>query len=411
MAWRTRDPGAAVLSLDSDRLLTRPFLLVLCVQFCFGLSYSTFFLLPKFLARQFQANPDAIGAVAASALLAGVLASPWTGAWLDRGARRPFICYGALVNGVSGCAFALVHQLSWPIFLLRVVNGLSYALVFNGVVTVATDLAPPNKLGQAIGLCGAASIVANAVAPAIAEPVADARGWGLVFLLAGGAALFAGLLALGIREPPRAPLPVSPAELDAGNRPEIASLPSALALLREPQRLGAFLCSAANGAAFGAMFTFTQPFALSRGGSTVSSFFLGYTLVALTVRLFLGQVADAWGRRRVAVVGFVLYGFVASLTSLLQPSLLFVIGGGLGLAHGLLYPSINALAAQGVPRARRGAVMSYFFGCFGAGSAIWVLGLGVIARAYGYPVVFLATGVLAWCAIAFLRKKALGVTA
>src|SRR6187551_3449262 len=139
MAWRTRDPGAAVLSLDSDRLLTRPFLLVLCVQFCFGLSYSTFFLLPKFLARQFQANPDAIGAVAASALLAGVLASPWTGAWLDRGARRPFICYGALVNGVSGCAFALVHQLSWPIFLLRVVNGLSYALVFNGVVTVATD--------------------------------------------------------------------------------------------------------------------------------------------------------------------------------------------------------------------------------------------------------------------------------
>ena len=188
-------------------------------------------------------------------------------------------------------------------------------------------------------------------------------------------------------------------------------MPSALALLREPQRLGAFVCSAANGAAFGAMFTFTQPFVLSRGGSTVSSFFLGYTLVALSVRLFLGQVADAWGRRRVAVVGFVLYGFVASLTSLLQPSLLFVIGGGLGLAHGLLYPSINALAAEGVPRARRGAVMSYFFGCFGAGSAIWVLGLGVIARSYGYPVVFLATGVLAWCAIAFLRQKTLGVTA
>ena len=72
------------------------------------------------------------------------------------------------------------------------------------------------------------------------------------------------------------------------------------------------------------------------------------------------------------------------------------------------HAAINALAAAGVPRARRGAVMSYFFGCFGAGSAVWVLGVGVIAKFYGYPVVFLATGLLVWSAIAFLPKKAQG---
>lgn len=394
---------ASAGGVDSERLLTRPFALVLCLQFCFGLSYSTFFLLPKFLAREFHANADAIGAVAATALLASVLASPWTGAWLDSGARRPFIGYGALVNGLSGCAFWLIHSVSWPIFALRVVHGISYGLVFNGIVTLAADLAPPKKLGQAIGLCGAASILSNAVAPAIAEPIADHHGWGWVFLLAGGAALFTALLALGLREPEHASDPVSEAELRAS--------PSALALLREPQRFGAFVCSAANGAAFGAMFTYTQPFALSLGATAVSSFFLGYTLVALIVRLFLGGAADAWGRRRVAVAALLLYGLVTSLTSLLQPNLLFAVGGGLGLSHGLLYPSLNALAAEGIPRARRGAVMSYFFGCFGAGSALWVLGLGVIARAYGYPVVFLATGLLVWSAIAFVPKKALGLSA
>jgi len=374
--------------------------LVLCVQFCFGLSYSTFFLLPKFLAWQFHARADAIGAVAATALLASVLASPWTGAWLDSGSRRPFIGYGALVNGLCGCAFALVHAVSWPIFALRIVHGVSYGLVFNGIVTLATDLAPAKKLGQAIGLCGAASIVSNAVAPAIAESVADSHGWSWVFLLAGGAALVAALLSLGIREPKHAPVLVSEAD-------SVAS-PSAFALLREPERIGAFVCSAANGAAFGAMFTFAQPFALSLGASKVSPFFLGYTLVALSVRLFLGSWADAWGRRRVAFGAMVAYGLVASLTSLLRPNLLFACGAGLGLAHGLLYPSLNALAAEGVPRARRGAVMSYFFGCFGAGSALWVLGLGVVAKAYGYPVVFLATGLLIFAAIAFLPKKAPG---
>ncbi len=398
----SRATTAAAADVDAERLLTRPFVLVLCVQFCFGLSYSTFFLLPKFLARQFRANADEIGAVAATALLASVLASPWTGAWLDRGSRRPFIGYGALVNGLSGCAFALVQSVSWPIFALRVVHGISYGLVFNGIVTLAADLAPAKKLGQAIGLCGAASITSNAVAPALAESIADQHGWGWVFVLAGGTAWVAALLSLGIRESKQAPSQASDADVLGSNSP------SALALLREPQRFGAFLCSAANGAAFGAMFTFTQPFALSLGASKVSSFFLGYTLVALSVRLFLGNWADVWGRRRVAVMALVLYGFVGTLTSLLRPGLLFAVGAGLGLAHGLLYPSLNALAVEGVPRARRGAVMSYFFGSFGAGSALWVLLMGVVAKSHGYAVVFLATGLLVWAAIAFLPKKAAG---
>lgn len=392
-----------LLDRDSERLLTPAFVLVLCLQFCFGLSYSTFFLLPKFLARQFHAQADAIGAVAATALLASVLASPWTGAWLDRGSRRPFIAFGALVNGLCACGFWLIHAVSWPIFALRVVHGVSYGLVFNGIVTLAADLAPPKKLGQAIGLCGAASIVSNAVAPATAEAIADSRGWGVVFLIAGGAALFTALLALAIREPTHTSELITEADR--------AAAPSAFALLRQPQRVGAFVCSAANGAAFGAMFTFTQPFALSLGATVVSRFFLGYTLVALAVRLLLGGAADAWGRRRVALAALVLYGLVASLTSLLRPQLLFLAGAGLGFAHGLLYPSLNALAAEGVPRARRGAVMSYFFGCFGAGSALWVLGQGVVAKAWGYPVVFLATGLLVWSAIAFVPKKALGLSA
>ena len=378
-------------------------MLLLCVQFCFGLSYSSFFLLPKFLLREFHASADAIGAVAATALIAGVIATPWTGAWLDRGSRRPFISYGALVNALSGGAFALIHSISWPIFALRAVHGVSYVLVFNATVTLATDLAPAKKLGQAIGLCGAAGMVANAIAPALAELIAEDQGWSLVFVLAGGAALLAALLSFGIREPRPTPPSAPVSQVEAG--------PSALALVREPFRVGAFVCGAANGAAFGVMFTFTQPFALSLGANRVSSFFIGYTLCALSVRLFLGTLADTLGRRRVAFVALTLYGLVAAFSSLLRPDLLFVVGACLGLAHGLLYPAINALAVEGVPRARRGAVMSYFFGCFNTGFALWVLGLGVVAKSYGYPVVFLATGLLVWCSIAFLPKKPQGYLA
>lgn len=372
---------------------------MLGVQFCFGLSFSTFFLLPKYLTREFHASSAAIGAVAGVALLAGVIATPAVGAAIDRGARRPAITYGALVNGLCAGAFAFIHSVSLPLYLLRAVHGISYALVFNATVTLAADLAPPKKLGQAIGLCGAAGMLSNAIAPVIAENIADHRGWGVVFLLAGGSGLSAALLSLFIRE-----------QRDDGS----SSVPahelglSALSLVRDPKRAGAFICSAAAGAAFGALFTFTQPFALSLGASKVSGFFVGYTLCALAVRLFLGGLGDNWGRERVAFAALAMYGLVACLTSQLRPSLLFPLGCGLGLAHGLLYPALNAIGADGVPRARRGAVMSYFSACFYGGFALWVFGLGVLAKSYGYPLVFVLSGLLVWGSIAFLPKGAHG---
>ena len=379
-----------------EALLSKPFVLMLCVQFCFGLSYSTFFLLPKFLAQSFHADADTIGAVASTALFAGVLAVPFIGALIDRHSRRSVIVLGALVNTLTAGAFVAVHSVAWPLFVLRAANGISYALVFNGIVTWAADLAPAKKLSQAIGLCGAASTVANAMAPAVGEAVADSYGWPSVFALGGAAALVSALLALGIREQ-RAP---QAATANADH----AAAPSALSLVLEPRRAGAFVCSMAAGGGFGVMFTFSQPFALLLGAEKVSGLFLGYTGCAVLVRLCLGGVADRFGRRRIAFAALVLYGLVVCMTSQLRPSLLFALGAGMGLAHGLLYPALNALAVDGVSRARRGAVMTYFLGCFNGGFALCVLGMGLVAKSHGYPIVFLATGTLIWSSLLFLPK-------
>jgi MFS family permease len=373
-------------------------MLMLSIQFCFGLSYSSFFLLPKYLTLQFRASAAVIGAVSATALLAGVLAVPLIGALIDRGSRRNIIALGATVNALSACGFALVPAISLPLYVLRAIHGVSYALVFNAIVTCAADLSPPKKLSQAIGLAGAASLLANAVAPAGGEYVADHYGWAGVFVAGGGAAFLAALLALGIREPRVA------AETALRVEP-LAPEPSALRLMLAPVRAGAFVCSFAVGSAFGVMFTFTQPYALLLGAEKVSTFFVGYTACAMGVRLLLGSVADRIGRRPIALVALTLYGLVACLTSQLRPYLLFALGGLLGVAHGLIYPALNALAVEGVTRARRGAVMTYFLGCFNAGFAFWVLGMGVVAKAHGYPLLFMATGLFVWLSMLFLPKN------
>ena len=103
-----------------------------------------------------------------------------------------------MVNALS--AYAHVHEIGALMYALRIVNGFSHALVFNANVTFATNLSPPHKLARAIGLCGAASMLSNAVVPNVAESLADLYNWRLVFELAASAAFVAALLSLGVQE-------------------------------------------------------------------------------------------------------------------------------------------------------------------------------------------------------------------
>jgi len=77
---------------------------------------------------------------------------------------------------------------------------------------------------------------------------------------------------------------------------------------------------------------------------------------------------------------------------------------GLGLAHGVLYPALNAVAlAQAGPR-ERGRVMALYQGAFQLGGTVGPVLLGQLAARTGYAPVFLtasaclalAFGVLAW---------------
>jgi MFS family permease len=65
-----------------------------------------------------------------------------------------------------------------------------------------------------------------------------------------------------------------------------------------------------------------------------------------------------------------------------------------GLAHGAFYPSLNALALEGVRREQRGTIGAYFNAAFNGGVLIVTFCFGQIAQAYGYRVVFLLVACL-----------------
>jgi MFS family permease len=142
------------------------------------------------------------------------------------------------------------------------------------------------------------------------------------------------------------------------------------------------------------MFTFTQPLALSLGDANISPLFAGYTAMALAVRLLFGNLADRFGRARVSGAALALYSLVVAVTAGLGRGWLGPLGLGFGLAHGMFYPSLNALALEGVPREARGTVGAQFNAAFNGGVFVVTFCFGQIAEAHGYRVVFLLVACL-----------------
>jgi MFS family permease len=371
-----------------ERLVSRQFVLLLALLVAFGFSFSVFLLLPKYLAVEHHAGARTIGAISAAAMLSGVLCVPLIGIWIDRYPRRPLVVVSALAMGVASAGFALVDAVGTSIVFLRLVQGVAFTMLFNAVATLVTDLASPQRLGQALGLFGVAMLSTNAIAPMVAEPLADWAGWAPVFVLAGLSGAVAAGLGLSIRE-----------QRDATPQSQ-----SPVRGLLSPRKLFVLGIAAVVGAALGTMFTFTQPFALGQGITRLSDFFLGYTVAALVVRLGFGNVADRLGRQRVSVAALLLYGAVVAATAALRPGTLGLLGALFGIAHGVFYPAMTALAVQGVPRAQRGSTLTYFNGAFNAGVGVSVAAFGLVADAYGYPFVFIATGILTLAAAVGLSR-------
>lgn len=371
--------GRPAVAAGSAEWLTADLRRVLGAASVWGFAFSTFYLLPKFLAQELAAGPSEIGVTVGAFSCATVLATPFAGWVVDRFPRRYAMTVGAACMAIAAAGFIGVRQIGWLLDGLRVLQGLSYALVVTAVGTLVADVAPRERLNQALGLSGASMLIMNAVAPAVAEPLAVAAGWPVVFALAACAAAVATVLAAQIREPAFAPAPAG-----AGGMRD---------LLAQPLARHYGLVIALNGATFGAVFTFEPAYALLLGRTRVGGFFIAYAFAAILVRLVFGSVPARIGSYRVARGSLLLYAAVVGALAFAGPLALEPLGALFGLAHGLFYPAVNALAVTAVRPGERGRMIAIFTGAFAAGLSAGSTVLGHLAAYAGYPSVFIVTAV------------------
>jgi predicted MFS family arabinose efflux permease len=229
----------------------------------------------------------------------------------------------------------------------------------------------------------------NAVAPGVAEEVSVRVGWPAAFALAALGATLCAALSLRLRE-------------RAGERSSESLLAGLLDVARRPSQLRLLVVIALVGIGFTAVFVFHQPFAEKLGIARLRAFFAAYAGVVIAVRVAFGDLIDRVGARRASLAALCLYVAVPLLAIEIPRTGLALTGAGLGLAHGVLYPALNAVAiSQAGPR-ERGRVMTLYQGAFQLGGSIGPILLGHLALRDGYPPVFAAASLCLALAVVVL---------
>jgi MFS family permease len=365
-------------------LWTPAFSRLLVAGSAYGFAFSSFHLMPKYLAVEFGASPTEIGWAAGVFGIASVFTSIAVGVCIDRVSRRRMFAISAILMAASAVGFAMLESVGPFLYALRVVQGIAFTMQMASFSTLVAELAPATRLGEAVGMAGSSMLVMNAVAPAIDEPLARAFGWPFAFLLAAVAALVSAALVLETGSPRRV--------LRDGNG-------SLAAVLRRRTTKVYSAVTFLTSIAFATMFTFLQPAALEAGYRDVGSFFVAYATAACAVRLFAGWLPDRYGRRRVAVAAMVPYALVVAWVAFEGPTSLVAIGAVFGFAHGVFFPALNALAIEHTRLSERGRLMTVFAGTFNLGAWGGAAVLGPVVESAGYGAVF---GIGAAAAVAAL---------
>lgn len=346
-------------------------------------SFSAFFLFPLFITAHGGSETD-IGLLMGCFALASAACRPWVSEMIDRIGRKRSYTIGSLIMALAPLFYLLlggeIADFFWFLLPLRIIHGVGLAICFTAIFTFIIDLIPAERLNEGIGMFGISGLIGMAIGPACAELVIELGGFSALFLCATALAGAGLLLHLPVKELTRPPLhPTS------GN--------SFFKLLMQRKHLLIALMTGVFGFGLAATGTFVSPLAETRGIGFISSYYLAYSTAAVGIRFIAGRAADRFGEAQLlpwgillAAAGLLSLPYCDNSAQLMASGLLF------GAGHGLLFPSLNAMAVRGEAYEVRGKITGIFTGSIDGGIFVGSLMLGMVGEMAGLPALFLCAG-------------------
>jgi predicted MFS family arabinose efflux permease len=333
----------------------------------------------------------AFGAFAVSALVL----RPFAGRLADVYGRLPLLLGGAVLAAVSLGLIALVQDLV-AVVALRLLAGVAEAAFFVAGFAALADLAPPDRMGEALSYNSLGLYLGIALGPPLGEVLV--LNWGFVSAWIGAAALalLAAALTLVIGETREdAPPDTSPRRII--HRPAV---PISIGFITSLAAIGGFLA-------------FASLYAERVGLSQASVALFVYGGIIVVCRIAFARVPDRLPSLPLAAAALGAIGVGLGLVAVWQSPAGLLLGVAV-MAVGVTFstPAFFAAIFSTATSSQRGAASGTASAAIDLGLGIGPIGLGLLAGSYGIPWAFGAAAAIAfaggiWTLMLFRRTRVL----
>jgi predicted MFS family arabinose efflux permease len=318
------------------------------------------------------------GLATATLMLSTVLAQTWMPRVFARFGYRAVLAAGVLLLGLPAFLYVPFDELP-GILAVTLARGVGFGVVVVTLAALVTELAPPGRRGEALGLYGIALAVPSIFCGALGIWLAEHWGYGPVFALGALAPLFGFVVALGIPSP--------------DERGEVGSAGFFSGLRRGPL-LRIFLLFASCTAASGVVVTFLPLSAPGPGLFSAATALLVLGVATTLSRWWAGRFGDRRDPRLLLAPGLA----CAALGMVSLSSEGFALLGGaflFGVGFGTLQNATLLLTMQRVPKSEYGLGSTLWNVAFDAGTGAGAFVFGFVVGAAGFSWAFgLCAGLL-----------------
>lgn len=375
--------------MDGGRLLTGPFLRLWIANFGAFASFGALLLaLPLYARDELDASDLGVGLAVGAGSIGAVIASAPSGRVADRRGRRIVLLAGAA--GMVAGYLVLALEPNLPLLsLVRLLAGAAEAAFVVAAISIATDLAPSDRRGEAVSLITIASYLGLTLGPVAADLILGDGRYGLVWVFAAACVALPTLVVVTLGETK----PETSEEAPAGWRPPRAAFGPGLLVFIGLLGFGGFNAFVAL---YGREIDFHQPGLL----------FGLFGLVVVLVRTFGRRIPDRFGARPTLRLSFVFLatglatvGFWNDEPGLFLGTVVFAVG------QALVYPSALLLAMDTARPEERSAVLgsvgAFIDIALGAGAFM----LGAVAEVAGYGEAFVVAAGIALTGLLLLGPR------
>ena len=371
---------------NAERLVTRPFIMLLVAHFLQGLGWTSMLLLPMYL-ESLGADRSQIGEVMAFGGIGGVTALPFAGVALDRVGRRPTLIAGTLCTVVGLVGLGFVHEMSLWVWLARFVAGVGTGTLFAGYFAFVADLIPESRRTEGIALFGISGLLPLLMNPFAEGLAPDPSALRYVFPLTSIGVLASLPFLILIKEPVR--------QLGAADRRFRWSA------FWSRQLRPVWVANMTFATSVAVFMAFSAVAAAASGMDHSARLWIPYALGAIGVRLIGAKLPDYVGPSNMVVPAIAIYALGMLGLTLANSDGEFLVAALLcGIGHGYCFPVIASQVVGRTPEQYRGSAMALSTGIWEVAAIAAQPIFGEIADRYGDP----------WCFIVAAATSLVGLT-